>query len=38
MKVKENVLWGISSCLWKGTPEGRETSPLPSAAEEVLDL
>jgi len=38
MKVKENVLQGISGCLWKGTPEGGENSPLPSAAEEVVHL
>lgn len=38
MEVKENVLRGISGCLWKGTPEGGENSPLPSAAEEVVDL
>lgn len=38
MKVKENVLRGVSSCLRKGTPEGGGNPPLPSAAEEVVDL
>lgn len=38
MKVKENVLRGVSSCLRKGTPERGGNPPLPSAAEEVVDL